>query len=241
MAQRWSFEEDYILAKYIYSCKYWNIPANELNSAIKILEEYCFNARSNVAVNKRAINYCYLFGGLDCPCEPQQVREIARVIVDKERNKEWYSWLETFIAEYETKKNEDEEILDGAYSGLKNAANLINLEPLRADYFGPTFREVLFGFIDRKGMKDSEVYNRSYIDRSTFTRIRNGTAVSKRTVKALCFGLKLTLEEASILLKSAGFCFSAEKEDLIVAAYLKARRYDIVEANIQLHDENLPR
>jgi hypothetical protein len=86
-------------------------------------------------------------------------------------------------------------------------------------------------------MKDSEVYRRSCVGRDVFCNIRNGKGVSKRTIKQLCFGLKLSYEDAVTLLASAGYAFSNNDiGDLVVAYFLKNKIYDIYEANIELYE-----
>ena len=104
-----------------------------------------------------------------------------------------------------------------------------------------SFKDVLFKFIELGGfVKDSDVYNACQVGRDTFSAIRCGTnkGVSKRTALQLCFGLKLKIDEAVILLTSAGFGFSdTDDRDKLVVDYLKRGNHDIFEANIELYDK----
>ena len=124
------------------------------------------------------------------------------------------------------------------FTGTANSTTaLVPLEPL-----GPSFRELLFKFIDDRKMKDSEVYKRSYVGRDTFSNIRSGKkSPSKKTVKQLCFGLKLSYDDAVVFMASAGYAFSNNDiGDLVVAYFLKNKIFDIFQANIELYERKQP-
>ena len=38
----------------------------------------------------------------------------------------------------------------------------------------PTFKEVLFGFIDKKNLTDPDIYKKAFVDKRTFSKIRTG-------------------------------------------------------------------
>ena len=69
-----------------------------------------------------------------------------------------------------------------------------------------TFQEMLFRLIDRKGLKDPEVYKRANMDRKLFSKIRSNKDYlpTKRNVIALAMALSLehTLRQDSCLLHS---------------------------------------
>src|SRR5699024_3925866 len=69
------------------------------------------------------------------------------------------------------------------------------------------FQELLFKYIDDRGLKDSDVYNRVHIDRRLFSKIRSDINYhpSKETVILLGLSLKLNEEEIEKLLNSASF------------------------------------
>lgn len=104
----------------------------------------------------------------------------------------------------------------------------------------PTFKDILFRFIEKKGFKKhSDVYNACQVKRDTFNAIKHGKnyGVSKRTVLQLCFGLKLSYDEAVVLMASAGYAFARNNlTDVIVEYYLKQEYYDIFEVNASLYD-----
>ncbi len=103
----------------------------------------------------------------------------------------------------------------------------------------PSFREVLFRFIDKKGIPDTEVYKNAGIDRRHFSKIRTNEEYKpgKLTVIALILALELNEEEAKELLHSAGHSLSRSiLFDLIVYFFLEKKIYDIDAVNYALDD-----
>ncbi|WP_088105900.1 hypothetical protein [Halalkalibacter urbisdiaboli] len=94
----------------------------------------------------------------------------------------------------------------------------------------PTFNQVLFRFIDRKGMKDSEVYKKASMDRRHFSKIRSTPHYrpGKNTTLALTFALELNMDDTEELLSAAGYALSdSDTFDLIIQFFLEKERYDI--------------
>ena len=84
------------------------------------------------------------------------------------------------------------------------------------------------------GMTDSEAYNKAYVDRRHFSKIRKDVnyTPNKKTVLAFAIALELSIDEAKDLLNSAGFAFSrSSKTDIIVAYFLQNKIYDMFEIN----------
>lgn len=97
-----------------------------------------------------------------------------------------------------------------------------------------TFSQRLLRMIDERGMTDSEVYTRAYVDRRHFSKIRKDInyVPNKKTVLAFTIALELSLDEAKDLLASAGFALSrSSKTDIIVAYFLQNKIYDMFEIN----------
>lgn len=97
-----------------------------------------------------------------------------------------------------------------------------------------TFSQRLLRMIDERGMSDSEVYNKAYVDRRHFSKIRNDInyTPNKKTVLAFSIALELSLDEAKDLLNSAGYALSrSSKTDIIVAYFLHNKIYDMFEIN----------
>lgn len=97
-----------------------------------------------------------------------------------------------------------------------------------------TFSQRLLRMIDEREMSDSEVYNKAYVDRRHFSKIRNDInyTPNKKTVLAFSIALELSLDEAKDLLNSAGYALSrSSKTDIIVAYFLQNKIYDMFEIN----------
>ena len=108
-----------------------------------------------------------------------------------------------------------------------------NIESLMGQ-MDETFSQRLLRLIDERGMTDSEAYNKAYVDRRHFSKIRKDVnyTPNKKTVLAFAIALELSIDEAKDLLNSAGFAFSrSSKTDIIVAYFLQNKIYDMFEIN----------
>lgn len=98
----------------------------------------------------------------------------------------------------------------------------------------PSFSEVLFEYIDAKGVSDSDIYKKACIDRRHFSKIRSNPyyRVSKNTAICLALALELDKEDANRLLNSAGYSLSYnDKFDLIIQFCIEKKIYDIFYIN----------
>ena len=101
------------------------------------------------------------------------------------------------------------------------------------------FQTLLFKYIDDKGLKDSDVYNKVHIDRRLFSKIRSDENYhpSKETVIALASSLELSIHELEELLESASYSLPKNnKFDLIIRFCFIEKIYDIMEINNLLHE-----
>lgn len=100
-----------------------------------------------------------------------------------------------------------------------------------------SFNEVLFSFIDEKGVKDSEIYKKVGIDRKLFSKIRcsNDYIPRKNVIIKLCFALRLSKVNFNKLLNSAGYSLSSSKFDLVITYCLDNSIYDINIVNDYLY------
>ena len=103
-----------------------------------------------------------------------------------------------------------------------------------------SFQSVLFSFIDKSGLTDSEVYNKVNIDRRLFSKIRNENYhPSKETVILLGIALKLSEEEIEDLLHKASYSLPKNNVyDLIIRFCFKEKIYDLDKINEFLYDHN---
>lgn len=98
----------------------------------------------------------------------------------------------------------------------------------------PTFSQILFGFIDKKGVTDSEIYKKAGIDRRHFSKIRSNPEykIGKNTAIALTLALELNRNEADELLSAAGYTLSDNDTfDLVIQFCIKKKIYDINNVN----------
>lgn len=96
------------------------------------------------------------------------------------------------------------------------------------------FQKLLFNFIDKKKLKDSDVYNKVHMDRRLFSKIRSDINYhpSKDTIILLGLSLELNEEEIEQLLSSASYSLPKNNYyDLII-------RFCFVEGIYKLKDVN---
>lgn len=108
-----------------------------------------------------------------------------------------------------------------------------------------SFSTLLIKYIRQKGLSNAEVYKEANLDRRLFSKIISNSnyAPAKSTVLALVIALRLNLDEAATLLKSAGFALShSSRVDLVVEYFIQkgGREYNIFQINDVLMDLNLP-
>ena len=151
-------------------------------------------------------------------------------------------------AQYDFEKDEDIELYDCEEVSFDDAdmrktkvtvamsstlAANCNIESLMGQ-MEETFSQRLLRLIDERDMTDSEAYNKAYIDRRHFSKIRKDVnyTPNKKTVLAFAIALELSIDEAKDLLNSAGFALSrSSKTDIIVAYFLQNKIYDMFEIN----------
>ena len=103
------------------------------------------------------------------------------------------------------------------------------------------FQKLLFSYIDNKGLKDSDVYNKVNIDRRTFSKIRNNPEYhpSKNTVILLGLSLELTEKEIEKLLESASYSLPKNNNrDLIIRFCFIEHIYNPIDVNDLLDNYN---
>lgn len=100
------------------------------------------------------------------------------------------------------------------------------------------FQTLLYRFIDRTNLKDSDIYNKVNMDRRLFSKLRNlEYHPSKETVILLGLALELNEDEIEDFLKSASYSLPKNnKYDLIIRFCFINKIYDVFKVNNLLDD-----
>lgn len=226
----WNFEEDFIVCHfYLSHIQTWKECIDEVMEELK---NAGFTLREKRSVRMRIQNYEFLHTGFGLSNVAKKSQKIYNAFTYRQNNQTFSIGLQNYISLNYICNDISNSVFT---ENPDNTQSFIQLDPL-----GPSFQEVLFKMIDSRNMKDSEVYNRAQVRKDTFSLIRSGKRnASKKTIKQLCFGLKLSYDEAVELMASAGYAFSNnDLSDVIVAYFLKNRIFDIFAANIELYDHH---
>lgn len=101
-----------------------------------------------------------------------------------------------------------------------------------------SFTQSLLRILREKDLTEPEVYNRIFMDRKLFNKIRNNPAYqpSKRTAIQLALGLRLNLDETRDFIGKAGFALTrSSRFDIIIEYFLLHGNYDVLEINDTLY------
>lgn len=104
-----------------------------------------------------------------------------------------------------------------------------------------SFAGYLQQLINKKGMKNSEVYATANITKQYFSKLINGKVnPSKEKVIALAIGLHLNMDETKDILKIAGYSFSPfSQTDTVVKYFINNKDYNVIKLDILLYDFGL--
>ena len=106
-----------------------------------------------------------------------------------------------------------------------------------------TFTEALLRIIKERDLVEADVYNRVFMDRKLFNKIRNDRTYqpSKRTAILLSVALRLTVTETQEFLEKAGFALThTSKTDIIIEFFMLRGNYNVLEINAALYEHHLP-
>ena len=101
-----------------------------------------------------------------------------------------------------------------------------------------SFAHLLIKHMNEKGLDAPDVYKACNMTKFNFSHhLDPDHKPSKKSVLALCIGLKLGLKEATHFMARAGFAFSrANMRDVIVKYYISESIYDIDTINSSLYE-----
>ena len=105
-----------------------------------------------------------------------------------------------------------------------------------------TFTEYLRQLINKKGMKNSQVYGNANMTKQYFSKLMTGKVMpSKLRVLSLAIALRLNMDETMDLLKMSGYALSPYSEsDKIFEYFILNGIYDAYRIDMVLFDYNLP-
>ena len=129
--------------------------------------------------------------------------------------------------------------------------NSLKQAPSVEDYFDENDDEIFFGSLSemidyyrtRKGLEKADVWHGSGLTKGYAYEIMSGKStknISRDKVIMICFGLKLTVDEAQQLLKKSGYAplYARDTRDSIII-YSLERHINVVNTNIKLGEYNL--
>lgn len=105
-----------------------------------------------------------------------------------------------------------------------------------------SFGEYLQQMINKKGMKNAEVYTAANLTKQYFSKLLKGKVTpSKTKILSLAIALRLNMDETIDFLRMSGYAFSPFSQvDKIFEYFIRNKIYDIYKIDIVLFDYGLP-
>lgn len=105
-----------------------------------------------------------------------------------------------------------------------------------------SFGAYLQQMINKKGMKNSEVYAAANLTKQYFSKLLNGKVTpSKTKILSLAVALHLNMDETIDFLRMSGYAFSPFSQvDKVFEYFIRNKDYDIFKIDIVLFDYGLP-
>lgn len=171
-------------------------------------------------------------------------KELRKYINDnlKEKKQRKFSFFEKIMSlgeediddlDYSMAKNKS---IDTSYqtSNANNIESFLNQQDKYSD-----FQTLLFKFIDKKELKDADVYNKVHIDRRLFSKIKSDKNYhpSKETVILFGIALELTEDELEDLLEAASYSLPKNNTyDLIIRFCFINKIFNVLDINDLLYE-----
>ncbi len=135
----------------------------------------------------------------------------------------------------------EEEMLFKAMESEECCAAAVSLDDALKNVYTDSFEKHLQSLINKKGLKNSEVYVAANISKQYFSKLLKGQVrPSKEKMLALAIGLKLNLDETIDFLKIAGYALSPiSQTDIVVEYFIRNQDYNVLKIDIVLFDYGL--
>ena len=139
-------------------------------------------------------------------------------------------------------KEETYDVPDGACTkDTFSAKQPGSLETALKNIYKESFEKHLQQLINKKGLKNSEVYAAANISKQYFSKLLKGQVKpSKDKMLALAVGLRLNTDEVVDFLRIAGYALSPiSQTDTVVEYFIRKQEYNVLKINIVLFDYGL--
>ena len=116
-----------------------------------------------------------------------------------------------------------------------------SLDDVLKGIYTDSFEKHLQKIINKKGLKNSEVYAAANISKQYFSKLLKGQVKpSKGKMLALAVGLRLNLDETVDFLRIAGYALSPiSQTDAVVEYFIEHEDYNVLKIDIVLFDYGL--
>ncbi len=116
-----------------------------------------------------------------------------------------------------------------------------SLDDVLKGIYTDSFEKHLQQLINKKGLKNSEVYAAANISKQYFSKLLKGQVKpSKEKMLALAVGLRINLDETIDFLKIAGYALSPiSQTDAVVEYFIERKDYNVIKIDIVLFDYGL--
>ena len=139
-------------------------------------------------------------------------------------------------------KEETYDVLDNACTkDTFSAKQPGSLEAALKNIYKESFEKHLQQLINKKGLRNSEVYAAANISKQYFSKLLKGQVKpSKDKMLALAVGLRLNTDEVVDFLRIAGYALSPiSQTDTVVEYFIRKQEYNVLKINIVLFDYGL--
>ena len=119
---------------------------------------------------------------------------------------------------------------------LSPSENTINnaVKEIKETKLEPSFKDVLFNYIDKKKLSDPDIYKKAKVDKRTFSKIRTGESKYVSRYTAICLGLALELNQKefdNLLKANHDYLSDNEYFGIAIKWCIKNKIYDIEQVN----------
>ena len=172
--------------------------------------------------------------------DDKYVKEVLETEYNEDRNIECYALPNERF--HLLSKVETYEVLDNACAKETFSAEPSgSLEAALKNIYKESFEKHLQQLINKKGLRNSEVYAAANISKQYFSKLLKGQVKpSKDKMLALAVGLRLNMDETADFLRIGGYALSPiSQTDTVVEYFIRKQEYNVLKINIVLFDYGL--